>query len=99
MEQANLRRDALEAIKGVKWYPAWGEARIAGMIEGRPDWTISRPRTWGVPIALFVHRESGEPHPRSTDIRRAVAERVAQGGGGGWYSLDSVALHGEGATD
>src|SRR3546814_3770165 len=68
--QANLRRDALEAIKGVKWYPAWGEARIAGMIEGRPDWTISRQRTWGVPIALFVHRESGEPHPRSTEIMR-----------------------------
>src|SRR3546814_2195659 len=55
MEQANLRRDALEAIKGVKWYPAWGEARIAGMIEGRPDWTISRQRTWGVPIRSEEH--------------------------------------------
>src|SRR5690606_33369007 len=57
MDQAGLRTRALEAIKGVDWYPGWGEARIAGMIEGRPDWTISRQRAWGVPIALFVHRE------------------------------------------
>ncbi|HEY9541202.1 MAG TPA: isoleucine--tRNA ligase [Luteimonas sp.] len=99
MEQANLRRDALEAIKGVKWYPAWGEARIAGMIEGRPDWTISRQRTWGVPIALFVHRESGEPHPRSTEIMRAVAERVEQGGVDVWYSLDPAELLGDEAKD
>jgi isoleucyl-tRNA synthetase len=95
MEQANLRRDALEAIKGVKWYPAWGEARIAGMIEGRPDWTISRQRTWGVPIALFVHRESGEPHPRSTEIMRAVADRVEREGVDVWYSLDPAELLGD----
>src|SRR3546814_4221246 len=95
MEQANLRRDALEAIKGVKWYPAWGEARIAGMIEGRPDWTISRQRTWGVPIALFVHCESGGPHPRSTEIMRASAERVEHGGVDVWYSTDTAALLGD----
>ena len=71
MDQASLRRDALAAIKDVTWYPAWGEARIAGMIEGRPDWCISRQRTWGVPIALFVHRETGEPHPRSVELMRA----------------------------
>ena len=99
MERANLRRDALEAIKGVEWYPAWGEARIAGMIEGRPDWTISRQRTWGVPIALFVHRETGEPHPRSTGIMRAVADRVEQGGVDVWYSLDPAELLGEEAKD
>ncbi len=99
MEQANLRRDALAAIKGVTWYPAWGEARIAGMIEGRPDWTISRQRTWGVPIALFVHRESGQPHPRSTEIMRAVADRVEQGGVDIWYSLDPAELLGDEAGD
>ncbi|RYZ74178.1 MAG: isoleucine--tRNA ligase, partial [Lysobacteraceae bacterium] len=54
MEQAYLRRDALAAIKHVTWYPEWGQARIAGMVEGRPDWCISRQRTWGVPITLFV---------------------------------------------
>jgi len=99
MTQANLREDALAAIKGVAWYPAWGEARIAGMIADRPDWTISRQRTWGVPIALFVHRESGEPHPRSVELMRQVAERVEQGGVDAWYALDAAELLGDEAKD
>jgi len=99
MTQANLREDALAAIKTVKWYPEWGEARIAGMVADRPDWTISRQRTWGVPIALFVHRETGEPHPRSVELMRQVAERVEQGGVDAWYSLDASELLGDEAKD
>jgi isoleucyl-tRNA synthetase len=99
MEQANLRSDALEAIKHVGWFPQWGEARIAGMVDGRPDWTISRQRTWGVPIALFVHRETGEPHPRSTELMHAVADRVEQGGVDVWYTLDAAELLGAEAAD
>ena len=99
MEQANLRADALAAIDTVRWYPEWGKARIAGMVEGRPDWTISRQRTWGVPIALFVHRETGDPHPRSTELMRAVADRVEQGGVDVWYSLDVAELLGDEAKD
>ena len=86
MDQAHLRRDALEAIKGVKWIPDWGEARITGMIEGRPDWCISRQRTWGVPIALFVHRETGEPHPRSVELMQEVATRVERIGTDAWFT-------------
>lgn len=99
MEQANLRADALKAIEQVTWYPAWGQARIAGMVEGRPDWTISRQRTWGVPIALFVHRETGEPHPRSTELLGQVADRVEQGGVDVWYTLDAAELLGDEAAD
>ncbi|KAF1696090.1 isoleucine--tRNA ligase [Pseudoxanthomonas koreensis] len=99
MEQANLRADALAAIETVKWYPEWGQARIAGMIEGRPDWTISRQRTWGVPIALFVHRETGEPHPRSSELMRQVADRVEQDGVDVWYTLDAAELLGAEAAD
>lgn len=99
MEQAHLRRDALAAIKHVKWYPTWGEARIAGMIEGRPDWCISRQRTWGVPITLFVHRETGEPHPRAVELMRAVADKVEQGGVDAWYALDAAELLGAEAKD
>ena len=95
MEQANLRADALTAIEQVKWYPEWGQARIAGMVEGRPDWTISRQRTWGVPIALFVHRETGDPHPRATELMRQVADRVEQDGVDVWYSLDASELLGD----
>ncbi|MBO9833661.1 isoleucine--tRNA ligase [Xanthomonas phaseoli] len=99
MEQANLRADALKAIENVHWYPSWGQARIAGMVDGRPDWTISRQRTWGVPIALFVHRETGEPHPRSTALLRQVADRVEQGGVDVWYTLDASELLGSEAAD
>ncbi len=99
MEQAHLRRDALEAIKHVGWFPQWGEARIAGMVEGRPDWTISRQRTWGVPIALFVHRETGDPHPRSVELMRAVADKVEQDGVDVWYTLDAAELLGDEAKD
>lgn len=99
MEQANLRADALKAIEQVTWYPAWGQARIAGMVEGRPDWTISRQRTWGVPIALFVHRETGEPHPRSTELLGQVADRVEQRGVDVWYTLDAAELLGDEAAD
>ncbi|MGV8943225.1 isoleucine--tRNA ligase [Thermomonas sp.] len=99
MDQAHLRRDALAAIDTVTWYPAWGKARIAGMIEGRPDWCISRQRTWGVPITLFVHRETGEPHPRSVELMREVADRVEREGVDIWYSLDATELLGAEAAD
>ena len=98
MEQANLRSDALAAIKQVTWYPAWGEARIAGMVEGRPDWCISRQRTWGVPITLFVHRETGAPHPRTVELMRTIADKVEQGGVDVWYALDAAELLGDEAA-
>ncbi len=99
MDQANLRADALDAIKQVEWFPDWGQARITGMIENRPDWTISRQRTWGVPIALFIHRETGEPHPNSPALMRKVAERVEREGADAWYALDAAELLGEQAQD
>jgi len=99
MVQANLRKDALEAIKGVKWIPDWGEARIAGMVNGRPDWCISRQRTWGVPIALFVHRETGEPHRRSVELIREVAARVELAGADAWFNLEPAELLGSEAAD
>ncbi|PJK09942.1 isoleucine--tRNA ligase [Lysobacteraceae bacterium NML08-0793] len=98
MDQAGLRRDALAAIPGVKWYPGWGEARIHGMVEGRPDWTISRQRTWGVPIALFVHKETGEPHPDTVALMEQVAQRIEQGGVDAWYALDAAELLGDEAA-
>lgn len=95
MEQAGLRADALKAIEGVQWFPDWGQARIAGMVEGRPDWCISRQRTWGVPIALFTDRLTGEPHPRSAELMRQVADIVAREGVDAWYALDAATLLGD----
>jgi isoleucyl-tRNA synthetase len=100
MEQKNLRADALKAIRNdVDWYPAWGEERIAGMIEGRPDWCISRQRTWGVPIALFVHKSTKQPHPRSVELMEQVAQRVEKEGADAWYALDARDLLGAEVDD
>ena len=96
MDIAGLRRDALAAIADeVEWFPGWGEARIAAMVEGRPDWCISRQRTWGVPIALFVDKATGMPHPRSVELLEQVAQRVEKGGVDAWYALDPHELLGE----
>jgi len=94
MEQADLRRTALDSIKQVRWIPGWGEERISGMIAGRPDWCISRQRTWGVPIALFVDKATHEPHPRSVELLEEVARRVEVGGIDAWFALDAHDLLG-----
>ena len=100
MDKEGLRTGALKAIhEDVDWYPSWGEDRIAGMIEGRPDWCISRQRTWGVPIALFVRKSSHEPHPRSVELMEQVARRVEKSGADAWYSLDAKELLGADADD
>nr|WP_220485123.1 isoleucine--tRNA ligase [Stenotrophomonas lacuserhaii] len=99
MEKAKLREDALTAIDNVGWFPAWGKARIQSMVDGRPDWCISRQRTWGVPIALFTHRITGEMHPRSVELMQAVADRVQVDGIDVWYSLDAAELLGAEAAD
>jgi len=100
MEKEGLRATALKAIRDdVDWFPAWGEERIAGMIAGRPDWCISRQRTWGVPIALFVDKATQQPHPRSVELMEQVARRVEKDGVDAWYALDPAELLGAEAAD
>jgi isoleucyl-tRNA synthetase len=94
MEQAGLRKGALEAITHVDWMPAWGEQRISSMIAGRPDWCVSRQRTWGVPLPLFVDKVSGELHPKTAELIEEVAKRVEQGGIDAWFDLDAATLLG-----
>ncbi|GAA0705557.1 isoleucine--tRNA ligase [Dokdonella soli] len=95
MEIAGLREAALKSIRDdVDWYPAWGEERIAGMVAGRPDWCISRQRTWGVPIALFVDRTNQQPHPRSVELMEQVGQRIENDGVDAWYALDPAELLG-----
>ncbi|MGF1741172.1 isoleucine--tRNA ligase [Vibrio profundum] len=94
MDQAGLRAKALESIKGVEWMPEWGASRIEGMIEGRPEWCISRQRTWGVPIALFVHKETSELHPNSLELIEKVAKLVEEKGIQAWWDVDAAELMG-----
>jgi isoleucyl-tRNA synthetase len=99
MDQAGLRQGALEAIAHVDWMPAWGEQRIANMIVGRPDWCVSRQRTWGVPIPLFVNKASGELHPRTAELIEEVAKRVERDGIDAWFDLNPAELLGEDAAN
>ncbi|MFH0234238.1 isoleucine--tRNA ligase [Vibrio diabolicus] len=95
MDQAGLRAKALESIKNVEWMPEWGQSRIEGMIEGRPEWCISRQRTWGVPIALFVHKETAELHPNTLELIEKVALLVEEKGIQAWWDVDSAELLGD----
>ncbi len=88
MDQANLREQALKAIDQVRWVPDWGQARIRGMIETRPDWCISRQRTWGVPLGFFIDRDSQQPHPETPEILQKLADIVAEEGVDAWYADD-----------
>jgi isoleucyl-tRNA synthetase len=85
MDRANLRANALSAIDTVRWVPGWGRERIRGMIENRPDWCISRQRTWGVPIALFVDSEC-QLHPQAVELMRKAADLIEKRGVDAWYS-------------
>ncbi|EWH09003.1 isoleucyl-tRNA ligase [Catenovulum agarivorans DS-2] len=92
MDKAGLREKSLAEIKQTKWIPAWGEGRISNMVEGRPDWCISRQRTWGVPIALFVHSETGELHPDSPALIEQVAQQVEEKGIQAWFDIEPTDL-------
>ncbi len=94
MEQAGLRKGALEAISHVDWMPTWGEQRITSMIAARPDWCVSRQRTWGVPIPLFVDKVSGELHPRTHELIAEVAKLVERDGIDAWFDLEASSLLG-----
>ncbi|MGL4219976.1 MAG: isoleucine--tRNA ligase [Shewanella sp.] len=95
MDNHNLRNQALSEIEQTQWIPDWGQSRIEKMVENRPDWCISRQRTWGVPITLFVHRETEELHPDSVSLMARVANRIEQEGIQAWWDLDAAELLGE----
>ena len=99
MDAKGLRQQAIAAIGQVRFTPAWGQERIRGMVEGRPDWCISRQRTWGVPITLFTHKLTGELHPRTQELIEQVAGLIEQSGIDAWFELDAAALLGEDGAD
>jgi isoleucyl-tRNA synthetase len=94
-----LREVALRAVADTAFVPAWGRARLEAMIRSRPDWCLSRQRNWGVPMALLVHAETGELHPRTAELIEQVARRVEERGIDAWFELEPEALLGAEARD
>ena len=99
MDKNNLRQASLAEIKKTQWIPDWGQSRIESMVEGRPDWCISRQRTWGVPIALFIHKDTGALHPQSIELIEQVAKRVEEKGIQAWFDLAAEELIGDDAKE
>lgn len=100
MEQgqgASLRELANQAVEQTQFFPSWGRARLEAMIRNRPDWCVSRQRSWGVPMTFFVHKETMQLHPRTPELLEQVAQRVEQDGIEAWFDLNSADLLGEDA--
>ncbi|MFC7498701.1 isoleucine--tRNA ligase [Enterovirga sp. GCM10030262] len=92
-EGSSLRQTALAAIEETRWVPARSKNRIRSMVEGRPDWVISRQRAWGVPIALYVDRKTGD-YLRDEAVNARIVEAFRQGGADAWFTADHQALLG-----
>ncbi|OCG30850.1 isoleucine--tRNA ligase [Gilliamella sp. Choc4-2] len=99
MDKQGLRTQSLKEIKQVRWIPDWGQARIETMVANRPDWCISRQRTWGVPMTLFVHKETEELHPDTLALVEKVAQLVEKDGIQAWWDADIKDLLGPDADD
>jgi len=87
-----LRETALAGVEATQFFPSWGKARLEGMIANRPDWTLSRQRQWGVPMAFFLHKETGQLHPRTSELLELIAQRVEKEGIEAWQSIEPADL-------
>ena len=94
-----LRATALRGVEATEFFPAWGKARLHGMITNRPDWTLSRQRQWGVPMPFFIHQETGALHPRSLELLELVAQRVGRNGIEAWQRIEPAELLGPDAGE
>lgn len=94
MTEKGLLDAAKNAVEGVKWVPSWGQNRMEAMLNNSPDWCVSRQRTWGVPIALFIHKETQELHPETPRLIEEVAQRIEKEGMDAWFELEPADLLG-----
>lgn len=99
LNHKELKQRIQTAIDGVEWIPDWGQARIEGMVANSPDWCVSRQRTWGCPITLFIHKQSQELHPRTSELIEAAALKIEEQGIDAWFELNAEDLLGDDSTE
>ena len=99
MSQESLLDKVKASVDKVEWFPGWGEARIRSMLDVSPDWCVSRQRTWGVPIALFIHKETGTLHPDTHELIESIAKEIEQKGMDAWFDLDPADILGNAANE
>jgi isoleucyl-tRNA synthetase len=104
LQDTQLRQKLNQAVQSVQWSPRWGKNRMQAMLgespdTARPDWCLSRQRHWGVPLPLFVHRQTGQWHPKTLELIERIAQRVEKEGIEAWYQLETQSLLGEEARD
>ena len=87
MQNNDLQKNAMQAVDDVNWLPAQGKNRISAMVENRPDWCLSRQRTWGVPLPIFVNKETGEPL-KDVTVNARILEAFEERGGDAWFDTD-----------
>ncbi|MDC0127165.1 isoleucine--tRNA ligase [Methylophilaceae bacterium] len=94
-DNISLRELAKKAVTRTKFYPEWGKKRLESMIENRPDWCISRQRSWGVPIPIFINKDTDEPHPNTLKFFEIVAEKIEKDGIDAWFNINPQSLLGD----
>mgnify|MGYP005635268843 FL=1 len=99
MQQNGLRDNVNAEIPKVEWIPDWGQKRIELMVGNRPDWCISRQRFWGVPITLFVHKQTGELHPNTKELFTTISDKIEKGGIEAWFESEITDFLGNDADD
>ena len=98
-DKISLRGLAVKAVNNTKFYPEWGKNRLESMIKGRPDWCISRQRNWGVPIPIFIHKDTSLPHPNTLSYLETIANKIEEDGIDAWFNLEPKSILGEDAND
>ena len=100
MQGEGLLETAREEVDSqIQFTPSWGKNRLAAMLEDRPDWCISRQRNWGVPITVFVHRETSQLHPDTKVLFEEIARKIEKGGINAWFDLETSELLGDEAPN